>query len=309
MTINATEALDIQRVMYRWLDQSFVPNDPPTADDSGQHGPEVHDLRALVGQAKLHLNDMLVLDPMERRDYLTTRGYTQAAASRVFNLHSTWPDQQARNQVDILAQECISRDHGLDILLQRWSAHVDTQRLHHLLAEIEDTRFDLAISFATCRIADILNGAYHEAMDGFRRRSPKLPAPDDESLPLILHEPGQTVEQQLADLATVADGWNGPASKGLHPACSTWVKDKLGRHWSSDMPAPFVFPAESGGFSMEWFVGHAEHSLEVDFPSYVGKWEWWDSKTDQEHAETLDLNEESSWVKLHTCSRGRRTNR
>lgn len=310
MAIDTMEAPNVQRVMALWLDRSFVQNDFPATTDRRQPGSEVHDFRVIVGQAKVHLNHMLVLDPMQRRNYLTTQGLAQAEASRVFDLQSSWPDQQARNQAAVLAQECVSRADGLDCLLEKWSDHVDTRSLRQLLADIEDTQFlSAAITFATCEVADILNQAYQEAMDEFRALSRRRLMPDDESLPLISYEPGQTVEEQLADLATVPDGWNGPCSKGPDPECSAWMQERLNQFWFPDMPVPFIFPGDSGGFNVEWFVGRVEHSLEIGFPSYVAQWEWWDRNTGKEHAEMLDLNEESSWSKLYSRSRGRRTSR
>lgn len=308
MAIDTAEAPNIQRVMSLWLDRSFVQNDPPVATDHWQSGPGRHDFTIIVGQAKVHLNDMLVLDRMQRRNYLATQGLPQAVASRVFNLPSSWPDQRARNQAAVLAQECVSQADGLDCLVEKWSDHVDTRSLRQLLADIEDTDFlSAAITFATCEVADILNRAYQEAMREFGALSRRPLMSDDQSLPLISYEPGQTIEEQLVDLATVPEGWNGPSTKGPHPECSAWMKEKLDRFWFPDMPVPFIFPGDSGGFNIEWFVGNAEHSLEIDFPSYVAQWEWWNRRAGEEHAETLDMNEDSSWSKLHISSRGRRS--
>lgn len=310
MTINATEAPNIHRAIDGWLDQLFAPNGPSKAADHEDHGPQPHDFGRFVSQAKVHLNDMLVLDLMQRRNYLTTQGCTQAEASRVFNLQSSWPDQQARSQVARIAQECVARDHGPDILLGRWLTTVHTQHLHQLLSEIEDAQRHLAMSFATCRVVDILNGAIHEAMASLsNRRHPSIPPRSgDERLPQILHEPSRTIAEQLNDLSNIHDGWNGPNSKGLLPQHITWLKNQLAVHWSADMPVPFIYPMETGGFGVEWYIGHAEHSLEIDPTKFTALWGWWNSQNDQEHEENLDLKQQTAWDELQKSSRGVRPN-
>ena len=40
------------------------------------------------------------------------------------------------------------------------------------------------------------------------------------------------------------------------------------------MPTPFLFPTENGNLSIEWYIRHREHSLDVDFAAHAGTWEW-----------------------------------
>ena len=310
MTINATEAPNIHMVIDYLLDQSFAPNGPSTAADHEGHGSISYDFGRFVSRAKVHLDDMWVLNTMQRRNYLTTQGCTQAEASRVFHLQSSWPDQQARIQVAQIAKECVARDHELDIPLDKWLSPVDTQHLYQLLAEIDDAQRHLAITFATCSVTDILNGAYREAMAALRdrRHTLKPPAPDGENLPHILHEPNRTIDEQLDDLSNIHDGWNGPDSRGLLPQHVTWLKNQLAVHWSADMPVPFIYPIETGGFGVEWYIGHAEHSLEIDPTKFTALWGWWNSQNDQEHEKFLDLKQQTAWDELQKSSRGVRPN-
>jgi hypothetical protein len=85
-----------------------------------------------------------------------------------------------------------------------------------------------------------------------------------------------------------------------------WLLSRIEKFWLPDMPVPFVFPTDFEGLTIEWFIGHAEHSLDVDFADCSGKWAWWNSKSDQEHEELLDLKEADAWQKLQASSIGRR---
>ncbi len=74
-----------------------------------------------------------------------------------------------------------------------------------------------------------------------------------------------------------------------------------------DMPVPFKFPTECGSLNLEWYIGHAEHSLEVDFDNHTGMWAWWDGKSGEIHEENLDLRQNMEWEKLQKFSTGQRT--
>lgn len=125
-------------------------------------------------------------------------------------------------------------------------------------------------------------------------------------LPQILHEPDQTIDKQLNMLSTIEDGWNGPDSKGPRPEDVNWIRYILARHWLSDMPTPFIFPTESGGFNMEWYIGNINHGMEIDCINHIGFWEYWDRKSGQEHQEILELCQTAVWLKIQTISKGRR---
>ena len=125
-------------------------------------------------------------------------------------------------------------------------------------------------------------------------------------MPEILHEASRTIEEQLEAFAETTDNPDDPDVRHPHPKDVAWVNSKLKNHWLPDMPLPFIFPTEYGGLNMEWYIGHAEHSLEVDWATRTGKWAWWDSKSDQAHEETLNLEEDTDWRKLQISSTGRR---
>jgi hypothetical protein len=130
--------------------------------------------------------------------------------------------------------------------------------------------------------------------------------PKKESLPEILHEASRTIEKQLEAFVKTAAHLDDPDVKPPHPEDVAWVNSKLEKHWLREMPLPFIFPTEYGGINIEWYIGHAEHSLEVDFANSTGRWAWWDSKSDQVHEETLNLKQAADWRKLQISSTGRR---
>ncbi len=122
----------------------------------------------------------------------------------------------------------------------------------------------------------------------------------------ILHEPDQTIDEQLDKLSNIENGWNGPDSKGPRYEDIDWVRSILARYWLSDMPTPFIFPTESGGFNMEWYIGNTNHGLEINCTTHIGFWEFWDSKSGQEYQEILELCQTVNWRKIQTASQGYR---
>ena len=119
----------------------------------------------------------------------------------------------------------------------------------------------------------------------------------------ILHEPSRSIQQQLAKIAA---GEDDPDIKTPDRDQLKWFGAKAEEFSLPDMPTPFLFPTKNGNLSVEWYIGHKEASLEVDFAASTGDWGWWDSQSDEEHSETLNLDHRGDWEKLQRSSTGHR---
>ena len=193
-------------------------------------------------------------------------------------------------------------------------AHLETNPTPLLSDELQQSLNDPTEAVATAAESEIpepnpyvvqeaarlITTLHNEAPGEYKEES--LP----ESLPEILHEASRTMAQQLEALVTPTAHRDDPDVKPPCPEDIKWVNSKLEEHWLHEMPLPFIFPTEYGGLNIEWYIGHAEHSLEVDFANRTGRWAWWDSKSDQVHEETLNLKQAADWRKLQISSTGRR---
>lgn len=125
-------------------------------------------------------------------------------------------------------------------------------------------------------------------------------------MPAILHEPNQSINDQLTSLLDLENGWNGADSKAPNPDNIENIRKILAQYWLPDMPLPFVFPMENGGVNLEWFIGHAEHGLEIDFVTKTYLWEWWDTQSQEEYVESFDFDSPEIWDKIQQSSTGYR---
>ena len=262
----------------------------------------------LVAQAKTHLSSMLTMDTYKRITYLKVNGCSDPETAFVMRLQSSWLDNGMRNKVTEIAKECLAKKQEFGFLLNRWPGRDDTQRLIEMLQSKGVKQHHLLISYATCQAAELAFRVYSEAKESLGKSGPmpKSPVLNPETLPEILHEPSRSLKEQLNALVGLDTDQNNHDTKTLSRECVEWFIGKLDEHWLPNMPIPFAFPTESGDLSIEWFVGHAEHSLEVDFTDSKGRWGWWNSKSDEEYEETLDLNQAEAWEKLRTSSIGQR---
>ena len=307
MPVEALGTSEIRSVNL-WFTKRFPLDDPPPFEHPRETEQSVNPSIDMAAAAKRDLNYILCLNGIQRRNHLASQGCTPIQALILFNLQHAWPPYDARTRVSQIAQECVTRNDGLDSLLDRWLSQDDTRRLSERLMDITTHQPHLAISFSTCRAAEMAINAYREAIatiHNFRKPS-EPPAPKEEMLLQILHEPDQSIDEQLDRLSRIKDGWNGPDSRAPRSQDVNWLRSTLADNWLLDMPTPFIFPMESGGFNMEWYIDQAHHGLEIDCTRRTGFWEFWDRKTEQEHEETLELSQTDAWRKLQASSRGRR---
>ena len=265
-----------------------------------------------VNQAKTHLLYMLTMDGHKRVTYLKGNGCSDREVAFVKRLQSSWLDNSVRNKVTAVAKDCVIREEEFGCLLDHWLGQDETQRLRKMLISRAIHPHHLAVSYAICQATEMAFGVYigeKEAVGESAPMSTKPPTPAGAALPEILHEASRTIARQLEDYASTADYHNDPDVQPPRPEDVAWVGGKLEEHWLTEMPIPFIFPTEYGGLNIEWYVGHAEHSLEVDFANHTGVWAWWDSESDRVHEETLNLKQATDWHKLQKSSTGRRHTR
>ena len=308
MRVDSISESDIKNI-NDWFAKCFTRDDASSPEDANQPNPSIYPPDDVVVAARSNLKYILCLNDRQRRNHLTSLGYTDLQAVSLSNLQHSWPAYEARVRVTQIAQECAANNYDLATLLDQWLCHDHTRGLLERLAIIKIDQRHLGIVYPTCRAAEIAIKAYRGAIaERHNVKTPtRPPAPSAKMLPQILHEPDQSIKDQLNELSKIDDGWDGPDSKGPRSEDVDWLRDALELHWRSDMPAPFIFPMESGGLNIEWYVGHTHHGLEIDFTDRTGLWEWWDSQSDQEHEETLNLTTADHWRKLQISSRGWRT--
>jgi hypothetical protein len=251
---------------------------------------------------------MLTMDAYKRIMYLRGNGYSGPEVAFVKRLQSSWLDNSVRNKVTAIAKDCVTREEEFGCLLGHWLGQDETRRLREMLKSRAIQQHHLAVSYVICQATEMAFGVYtsQKVLGESALMSTKPPMPAGATLPEILHEASRTIAQQLEAYAAISDYPDDPDVKLPHQEDVAWVGGKLKEHWQPDMPIPFIFPTEYGGLNIEWYVGYAEHSLEVDFANHTGTWAWWDSKSDRVHEETLNLKQDANWRKLQKSSMGSR---
>ena len=262
----------------------------------------------LIAQARSHLESMLGMDLKSRRQYLLVRGCSRVETNFLEHFRSDWLDSAVRTKVIRIAQDCVSQGQGFETILNLLPQQYETRPLRRLINDNRITQRVLAITFTSCSAADMAIEAYQEAINAVSKSEPSSGSSSQEEyrLPEILHEASYTIAHQLAAYSATSDFSDDPDVQPPHPEDVAWIGVKLEGNWLDDMPIPFIFPTEYGGLNIEWYVGHAEHSLEVDFANHTGMWAWWDSRSGQVHEETLNLKQDVDWRKLQESSTGQR---
>lgn len=267
-----------------------------------------NEIEKLIAQARSHLGSMLEMSMTGRRQYIMVRGCTDTEAAFLERFRSDWLNNSVRRKVTQIAEDCVSQGQGFETILNLWPQQDETRPLRRLMNDNRITQRVLAITFTSCSAADMAMEAYREAVRSMSGADPvsEAPVPGEGRLPEILHEASQTISHQLKAYSGANDSLDDPEIQLPRTEDVAWIGAKLRENWLDDMPVPFIFPTEYGGLNIEWYVGHAEHSLEIDFENHTGMWAWWDSKSGQVYERTLNLKQDGDWHRLQKSSTGRR---
>ena len=113
------------------------------------------------------------------------------------------------------------------------------------------------------------------------------------------------VPARLDEFRDMKDGWadgiqhpsdwgsgygKAPSHEGLD-----WLADKFTSEYPDDLPLPRAYPTPEGGIQMEWRLGRYDISLEVDFESRIGEWNWVDLNSEDEGENALNMDDRNDW--------------
>ncbi len=102
-------------------------------------------------------------------------------------------------------------------------------------------------------------------------------------------------QTRMEELKSLKDGWY----DGLGIAPPADKLDQLAGdfndYYPDTLPSPYVYPVAEGGIRLEWSLGQAEVSVEVDFTNYAGTWHALHLQTDEEDAKVLQMATKADW--------------
>ena len=106
------------------------------------------------------------------------------------------------------------------------------------------------------------------------------------------------ISAQIYDLRQLKDGWlegqgKAPSKEGLD-----WLSQAFDRHYSGDLPLPYLYPTEPGGVQAEWSLGRNEITLEIDLTEHFGYFHALHMEDDTEETRRLDLGSGTHWIDL-----------
>ena len=106
------------------------------------------------------------------------------------------------------------------------------------------------------------------------------------------------ISAQIYDLRQLKDGWlegqgKAPSKEGLD-----WLSQAFDRHYSGDLPLPYLYPTEPGGVQAEWSLGRNEITLEIDLTEHFGYFHALHMEDDTEETRRLDLGSGTHWIEL-----------
>lgn len=149
------------------------------------------------------------------------------------------------------------------------------------------------------KLLDAFNG-YHQgkrvAIKGIGRfdRSQRLKS--IETVDLVTPLSQRDVGARIEELSALKDGWL--EGKGLAPTKEAldWFESEFTSRYPVDLPLPYLFPTPDGGIDLEWTLGVADVSLEIDLGPHVATWHVLNLETQvSQIRESLDLNSDSDW--------------
>ena len=106
------------------------------------------------------------------------------------------------------------------------------------------------------------------------------------------------ISVQIDDLRLLKDGWlegqgKAPSKEGLN-----WLSQAFDKHYSGDLPLPYLYPTEPGGIQAEWSLGQNDITLEIDLTEHSGYFHALQMEDDTEETRRLDLDSETHWINL-----------
>ena len=111
----------------------------------------------------------------------------------------------------------------------------------------------------------------------------------------------QSVADRIDSFADMEDGWMGEGSLCPNKSGLSWLSQSFLERYSSEVPAPSVFPTPRGTIELEWSA--AGQTIVVDISPETKKAEWLSfySTDDDENdiEEEIDLGDIAGWQHLN----------
>ena len=103
------------------------------------------------------------------------------------------------------------------------------------------------------------------------------------------------ITARLEELRLLKNGWLEGGGRALSHEGLDWLSRTFERHYSENLPPPYLYPTEEGGVQAEWSLGPKEVSLEIELRSHSGEWHALDMETDAVSERTLNINNANDW--------------
>ena len=112
-------------------------------------------------------------------------------------------------------------------------------------------------------------------------------------------EPRTDTASQITRLRSLEDGWlegggKAPSKEGLD-----WLVQAFDRHYSTDLPTPYIYPTEEGGVQSEWTFGAIDINLRIDLSTQKAVYFWLDEHTEEERELNLADSTEWEWLAMN----------
>ncbi|GAB4524788.1 MAG: hypothetical protein Tsb0020_42870 [Haliangiales bacterium] len=108
------------------------------------------------------------------------------------------------------------------------------------------------------------------------------------------------VAARVDELRSLKDGWLEGHGEAPSDAALTWFTDTFDTQFDDELPLPYVFPTEAGGLRLEWELGGADISVDMDLQARRGEYHSLAPDGSTETTGTLELGVAAGWAKLRS---------
>lgn len=109
------------------------------------------------------------------------------------------------------------------------------------------------------------------------------------------------IETRLEELAQLQDGWLDGKGRAPDRAALAHLAQAFDKHYSPDLPLPYLYPTAEGGVQAEWTLGEWEASLEIALPMLTAQFQAFHLATSESRDFDLSLVEDdgAGWTILN----------
>lgn len=104
---------------------------------------------------------------------------------------------------------------------------------------------------------------------------------------------------RIDELRLLKPGWLDGRGEVPTPDQFSWLEGFFSHGYPSSLAAPLIFPTAEGGVQLEWTLGAAEITLEVDLSSKQGELHSYDFSSEEEVFKPIDMGDPAGREELH----------